>query len=114
MSEHAQQRHPHPGPEDDGSPDRPVGRPGQVRGRRQALDGHAAPQTGGPSAPGDDSGVTGDEPRDEDEFDLIGDDDLGIADLGPLAPGTVDPDADSGRMRKVTQAEQRQLHYGEA
>ena len=33
---------------------------------------------------------------------------LGIADLGPLAPGTVDPDAGSGRIRKVTTARQHQ------
>jgi hypothetical protein len=105
MSEHAQQRHPHPEPEDDASPGRPAGSPGHMRGQRQALDRHQQPRPGGPSAPGDDSGVTGDEPGDEDEFDLIGDDDLGIADLGPLAPGTVDPDAGSGRIRKVTRAE---------
>ena len=98
MSEHAQQRHPHSEPEDDGNPGRPAGTPGHVPGQRQA------PRPGGPSAPGDDSGVTGDEPGDEDEFDLIGDDDLGVADLGPIAPGTVDPDAGSGRIRKVTRA----------
>jgi hypothetical protein len=100
MSEHAQQRHPHPEPEDDGSPGRPAGSPGHMRGQRQALDRHQAARPGGPSAPEDDSGVTGDEPGGEDEFDLIGDDDLGIADLGPLAPGAVDPDAGSGRIRK--------------
>jgi hypothetical protein len=104
MSEHAQQRHPHPEPEDDGNPGRPAGTPGYVRGQRHALDGHRAPRPDGPPAPGDDSSVTGDEPDHEDEFDLIGDDDLGIADLGPIAPGTVDPDADSGRIRKVTRA----------
>ena len=76
MSEHAQQRHPRSEPEDE-SPVRPAGTPGRVRGQRQ-------------------------EPGDEEEFDLIGDDDLGIADLGPLAPGTTDPDAGSGRIRKVT------------
>ena len=63
---------------------------------------------GGPSAPGDDSGVTGDTPGHEDEFDLIGDDDLGVADLGPIAPGIVDPDAGSGQIRKVTQAGEHQ------
>ena len=104
MSEHAQQRHPHSGPEDDGSPGRPAGTPGHVRGQGQALDGHRAPRPGGPPATGDGSGVTGDEPGDEDEFGLIGDDDLGIAGLGPIAPGTVDPDAGSGRIRKVTRA----------
>ena len=42
-----------------------------------------------------------DEP-DEGEFGLIGDNDLGAADLGPAAPGARDPDAGSGRMRKIT------------
>lgn len=42
-----------------------------------------------------------DEP-DEGEFELIGDDDLGAADLGPAAPNATDPDADSGRIRKIT------------
>jgi hypothetical protein len=99
MSEHAQQRHPHPESEDDESPVRPAGAPGHVRGQRQAPDRHRAPRPGGP---------TEDEPGDEEEFDLIGDDDLGTADLGPLAPGTVDPDAGSGRIRKVTRAGQHQ------
>jgi hypothetical protein len=36
------------------------------------------------------------------EFGLIGDNDLGAADLGPAAPGARDPDAGSGRMRKIT------------
>ena len=47
-------------------------------------------------------------PGHEDEFDLIGDDDLGVADLGPIAPGIVDPDAGSGQIRKVTQAGEHQ------
>ena len=46
-----------------------------------------------------DGGVGPDEP-DEDEFEVIGDDDLGPADLGPLGP-QADPDADSGRIRKI-------------
>ena len=49
--------------------------------------------------PAGDGGVSPDEP-DEDEFELIGDDDLGAADLGPLAPGVTNPDAGSGRVRK--------------
>ena len=102
MSEHAQQRHPHSEHEDDGGPGRPAGQPGHGPGHRQAPDGHRAQRRVSPSAPGDDSGVTGGEPGDEDEFDLIGDDDLSPADLGPIAPGTVDPDAGSGRIRKVT------------
>jgi hypothetical protein len=44
--------------------------------------------------------VSPDEP-DEGEFELIGDDDLGAADLGPAAPNFADPDAGSGRIRKV-------------
>jgi hypothetical protein len=50
--------------------------------------------------PADDGGVSPDEP-DADEFELIGGiDDLGAADLGPIAPNAHDPDADSGRPRK--------------
>jgi hypothetical protein len=51
--------------------------------------------------PAGDAGAGPDEP-DEDEFGLIGDNDLGAADLGPAAPGARDPDAGSGRMRKIT------------
>jgi hypothetical protein len=47
-------------------------------------------------------GVGPDDP-DDDEFELIGDDDLGAADLGPLGPNAPDPDAGSGRIRKITQ-----------
>jgi hypothetical protein len=49
----------------------------------------------------DDGGVSPDEP-DEGDFELIGDDDLGAADLGPAAPNFTDPDAGSGRLRKIT------------
>ena len=50
--------------------------------------------------PAGDDGVSPDEP-DADEFGLIGGiDDLGAADLGPIAPNVHDPDADSGRPRK--------------
>jgi hypothetical protein len=51
--------------------------------------------------PAGDGGVSPDEP-DEGEFELIGDDDLGAADLGPAAPNATDPDAGSGRVRKIT------------
>jgi hypothetical protein len=54
--------------------------------------------------PAGDGGVgpgESDEP-DEGEFELIGDNDLGAADLGPLGPNADDPDADSGRIRKIT------------
>ena len=61
MSEHAQQRHPHSEPEDDGDPGRAAGTPGHVRGQGQ-LDGRRAPRPGGPAAPAGDSRVTGDEP----------------------------------------------------
>jgi hypothetical protein len=53
---------------------------------------------GQPSGDGD---MSPDEP-DDGEFELIGDDDLGAADLGPAAPNATDPDADSGRIRKIT------------
>ena len=51
--------------------------------------------------PAGDGGVGPDEP-DEGEFELIGDNDLGAADLGPAAPNAPDPDASSGRIRKIT------------
>ncbi len=47
-------------------------------------------------------GVNPGEPEEDDEFELIGDNDLGAADLGPAAPNTPDPDAGSGRVRKIT------------
>ena len=49
--------------------------------------------------PAGEGGMGPDEP-DEGEFELIGDDDLGAADLGPAAPNVRDPDADSGRVRR--------------
>jgi hypothetical protein len=70
-------------------PVRPVARGQGVRARRPV------------GRPGDDDGVTPDEP-DEDEFELIGDDDLSAADLGPIAPDARDPDAESGRIRKIS------------
>ena len=56
--------------------------------------------------PAGDGGVGPDEP-DEGEFELIGDDDLGAADLGPAAPNARDPDAGSGRVRKITRGSGR-------
>lgn len=50
--------------------------------------------------PADGGPVSPDEP-DEAEFQLIGEDDLSPADLGPAAPNVTDPDADSGRLRKI-------------
>jgi hypothetical protein len=52
--------------------------------------------------PADGVAVGPDEP-DDDEFELLGDDDLGAADLGPLGPNAHDPDAGSGRIRKIAQ-----------
>jgi hypothetical protein len=49
--------------------------------------------------PAGDGGVSPDEP-DEGEFELIGDNDLGAADLGPDGPNAPDPDAGSGRVRR--------------
>ena len=48
-----------------------------------------------------DGGASPDEP-DEGEFELIGDNDLGAADLGPFGPNADDPDAGSGRVRKIS------------
>ena len=50
--------------------------------------------------PAGDGAASPDEP-DDDEFELIGGDDLGAADLGPLGPNAHDPDAGSGRIRKI-------------
>ena len=70
--------------------------------RTSPATGDRAATAAGPSGePADDDGVGPDEP-DEDEFELIGDNDLGEADLGPAAPDARDPDADSGRIRKIT------------
>lgn len=44
-------------------------------------------------------GMVPDEPE-EDEFEMIGHDDLGAADLAPLAP-RADPDSGSERIRKI-------------
>jgi hypothetical protein len=55
-----------------------------------------------PRQPVGDGAVNPDEP-DDDEFELIGGDDLGAADLGPLGPNAHDPDAGSGRIRKIAQ-----------
>jgi hypothetical protein len=57
----------------------------------------------GPQAkPADDDPAIPGEPGEDPEFVLVGDDDLGAADLGPLGPNATDPDADSGRARKIT------------
>jgi hypothetical protein len=51
--------------------------------------------------PADDDGASPGEPEDG-EFELVGDDDLSDVDLGPAAPGFTDPDAPSGRIRKIS------------
>jgi hypothetical protein len=80
-------------PEDEDAARGPARRPGLRR---------EGPRSGRPlGRPADDDGVGPDEPG-EGEFELIGDDDLGEADLGPAAPDARDPDADSGRIRKIT------------
>jgi hypothetical protein len=92
MSQNAARRDPHarPGDEDVAYPQarQPEHKQG-VRPRRPA------------GQPAGDGGVGPDEP-DEGEFELIGDNDLGAADLGPAAPNAPDPDAGSGRVRKIT------------
>ena len=52
--------------------------------------------------PAGDGGLGPDDPGEPDdgEFELIGDNDLGPADLAPADPNAVNPDADSGRIRK--------------
>jgi hypothetical protein len=63
---------------------------------RQPLGQPAGGADSRPEVPGEP-----DEP-DEGEFELIGDDDLSPADLGPANPNVTDPDAGSGRIRKIT------------
>jgi hypothetical protein len=57
--------------------------------------------------PAGDGGVSPDEP-DEGEYELSGDNDLGAADLGPAAPDARDPDAGSGRIRKIARESGRE------
>jgi len=76
--------------EDEDVPDLRARRPG----RMQAVRPH--PPVGQSAS---DGGASPDEP-DDGEWELIGDDDLGAADLGPAAPNFTDPDAPSGRVRK--------------
>ncbi len=72
----------------------PTGRPRQAEHQQVARLRRPVAQ------PADDGGVSPAEP-DADESGLIGGtDDLGAADLGPIAPDAHDPDADSARPRK--------------
>jgi hypothetical protein len=77
-------------------------------GARQSehRQGHRPRQPVGQPA-GDDA-ASPDEP-DDDEFELIGDNDLGAADLGPLGPNAPDPDAGSGRIRKIAREAGRSI-----
>jgi hypothetical protein len=92
MSQHPARHDVRAKPEDEDVADLPAIQPEHKHGLR-------ARQPAG--QPAGDDGVAPDEP-DEGEFELAGDDDLGPADLGPLAPNGRDPDADSGRIRKIT------------
>ena len=87
MSQHTARHDPHAQSQDEDLDD-PRARPSGPK-RRTA------------GQPAGDGGVGPDEP-DENEFELIGDNDLGAADLGPIGPNATDPDAPSGRTRKIT------------
>jgi hypothetical protein len=89
MSQSAARHDPHakPGDEEIGDPQ-----------ARQPERGHGVRPRRPVDQPADDGGVGPDEPG-EDEFELLGDNDLGVADLGPAAPNAHDPDADSGRIK---------------
>jgi hypothetical protein len=93
MSQPTARQGPQPKSEDDDEVTEPrARRPGRqpgVRPRRPL------------SQPSDDDGAGPDGPDDDGEFELAGGDDLGPADLGPLAPHAADPDAASGRIRKI-------------
>ena len=74
--------------------------PGPARQNTSKSCGYAGPSLPADDGVSPDGDVSPDEP-DADEFELIGGiDDLGAADLGPIAPNAHDPDADSGRPRK--------------
>jgi hypothetical protein len=91
MSQHTARREPHAKPEDADVTEPRTRRAEhkQVGRLRRAV-----------AQPVGDGGVSPDEP-DLDESPLIGGiDDLGAADLGPIAPDIHDPDVDSGRPSK--------------
>jgi hypothetical protein len=95
MSQNRARHDPHAKSEDEDV----VGPQARQPERKQAVHPRRAHQPVG--QPGDDGGVSPEDP-DEGEFELIGDDDLGAADLGPLGPNATDPDAGSGRVRKIS------------
>jgi hypothetical protein len=88
MSQNTARHDPHAKSRDEDIADMGVRRPEHGRGQPVGQ-------------PAGDGGVSQDEP-DEDEFELIGDNDLGAADLGPIGPNAPDPDAGSGRIRKIS------------
>jgi len=91
VSQHTARRDPHAKPED-----ADVTEPRTRQAEHKQVVRPRRPVT----QPAGDDGVSLDEP-DADGFELIGGiDDLGAADLGPIAPNAHDPDADSGRPRK--------------
>ena len=91
MSQHTARRDPHAKPED-----ADVTEPRARQAEHRQVVRLRRPVT----QPAGDDGVSPDEP-DADGLELIGGiDDLGAADLGPIAPDAHDPDADSGRPRK--------------
>jgi hypothetical protein len=92
MNQSAARHESHAKPDDEEIPDP------QARQRQQRPGARPRRPVGQPAGDGD---VGQDEP-DADEFELLGDNDLGPADLGPAAPNAHDPDADSGRIRKIT------------
>jgi hypothetical protein len=92
MSQNTARRDPHARPGDEDVPYAQARQPEHKQGVRPRQ------PVGEPDG---DGGVGPDEP-DEGEFELIGDNDLGSADLGPIAPNAPDPDAGSGRVRKIT------------
>jgi hypothetical protein len=92
MSQHTARYDHHARREDEDVADRQARQPEREQGA------HPRQPVAQPPA---DGGMSPDEP-DEGEFELIGDDDLGAADLGPAAPNFRDPDAGSGRIRKIT------------
>jgi hypothetical protein len=97
MSQDAARHGPHARPEDEDVTEAQVRPPD----RRQAVWPHQP--VGRPAGDDDVSPDEPDEPDEpgESEFVLIGDDDLGAADLGPAAPNVRNPDSGSGRIRKV-------------
>ena len=91
MSQNTARHDPHARSEDDDVADAQARKPEHQQGVRPRQ------PVGQPAG---DGGVSPNGP-DEGEFELIGDNDLGAADLGPAAPNAHDPDADSGRVRKI-------------